>query len=344
MNMKTEQRWPAEWEPSKSVLMAWPHADTDWAYMLDEAQDCIARIAMAISGYARVVMVAPDIDEPRQSLIGRGADMSRFCLAELPTNDTWARDFGPITTVDADGHLIINDFQFNGWGLKFASDRDNMVTRGLWDKGVFDGAEYRNELSFTLEGGSIDIDADGSLLTTAECLLSPNRNGADSRADIEAKLAATLGTTHQIWLEHGYLAGDDTDSHVDTLARFLPGGIIAYTACDRADDEHYAELKLMEGELERARNAKGEPYRLVPLHIPEAIYDEDGQRLPATYANFLIVNGAILLPTYGQPEYDRRAVEALAKAAPQMAIVPVDCQALIRQHGSLHCATMQLLH
>ncbi len=342
MNMKTEQRWPAEWEPSRAVLMAWPHADTDWAYMLDEAQDCISRIAMAISARARVVMVAPDIDEPRRFLADRGADMSRFMLVQLPTNDTWARDFGPITTYDACGRLVINDFQFNGWGLKFASDRDNMVTRGLRDAGLFGDSQYRNELSFTLEGGSIDIDADGTLLTTAECLLSPNRNGADTRADIEAKLAVTLGAKHQVWLEHGYLAGDDTDSHVDTLARFLPGGIIAYTACDRTDDEHYAELKLMEGELERARNAQGEPYTLVPLYIPEAIYDDDGQRLPATYANFLIVNDAILLPTYGRPDYDRRAIDALSAAAPQMAIIPIDCQALICQHGSLHCATMQM--
>ncbi len=168
MNMKTEQRWPAEWEPSRAVLMAWPHADTDWAYMLDEGQDRISRIAMAISARARVVMVAPDIDEPRRFLADRGADMSRFMLVQLPTNDTWARDFGPITTYDACGRLVINDFQFNGWGLKFASDRDNMVTRGLRDAGLFGDSQYRNELSFTLEGGSIDIDADGQI---APCIL-----------------------------------------------------------------------------------------------------------------------------------------------------------------------------
>jgi len=341
--MKNDQRWPAEWEPVSAVLMAWPHAGTDWAYMLGDAQDCIVRIAMAISERVRVVMVAPDIDEPLDHLRRSGADLLRIRILKLPTNDTWIRDFGPISTVGIDGKIAINDFQFNGWGLKFASDRDNMITRGLADVGLFAGAEYRNELSFTLEGGSIDIDADGTLLTTAECLLSPNRNGADSRADIESKLRATLGTSHQIWLEHGYLAGDDTDSHVDTLARFLPGGIIAYTACDRPDDEHYAELSLMEAELRAARNSAGEPYRLVPLYIPDAICDEDGQRLPATYANFLIVNGALLLPTYGRPEHDRRAIEALSQAVPGLVIVPVDCQALIRQHGSLHCSTMQLL-
>lgn len=341
--MKTDLRWPAEWEAARSVLMAWPHADTDWAYMLDEAQDCISRIALAISSRARVVMVAPDAEQPRRWFLGMGADLDRFDFVELPTNDTWARDFGPITTLDADGHAIINDFQFNGWGLKFASDRDNMVTRGLIAKGILSDAAYRNELSFTLEGGSIDIDADGTLLTTAECLLSPNRNGADSRADIERKLACALGAKRQIWLEHGYLAGDDTDSHVDTLARFLPGGVIAYTACDRPDDEHYAQLRLMEDELRLAVNAEGEPYRLVPLYIPAPVYDADGQRLPATYANFLIINGAILLPTYGQPRHDRRAIEALTHAARGMEIVPIDCSALIRQHGSLHCATMQLL-
>ncbi|MCM1451752.1 MAG: agmatine deiminase family protein [Clostridium sp.] len=341
--MRSERRWPAEWEPCRAVILAWPHAGTDWAYMLDEAQDCIARIAMAISRRAAVVMLAPEPNEPCEFLMRRGANLRRIIFVEMPTNDTWARDFGPISTVSPDGRVTINDFQFNGWGLKFAANLDNMITGRMLKMGLFPKADYRNELSFTLEGGSIDIDEDGTLLTTAECLLSPNRNGALSRKEIELKLRQTLGAVGQIWLEHGHLTGDDTDSHVDTLARFLPGGKIAYAACDRADDEHFIDLQHMECELLLAKNSKGDPYDLVPLYIPDAIYDEDGQRLPATYANFLLLNGAILLPTYGQPKYDQMAIGALAKAAPQMEIVPIDCRALIRQHGSLHCATMQLL-
>lgn len=341
--MKNEVRWPAEWRPCRAVLMAWPHEDTDWAYMLADAQDCIARIALAISKYAKVVMAAPNVSEPQECFNRRGADMSRFFFAEMPTNDTWARDFGPISVIDADGNIAITDFQFNGWGLKFASNHDNLITKNLWEKGIFSSANYRNELSFTLEGGSIDIDDDGTLLTTAECLLSPNRNGANSRKDIEDKLQSTLGANRQIWLTHGALAGDDTDSHVDTLARFLPGGKIAYASCDREDDIHFGELKLMEEELRNARNSSGLPYELIPLPIPSPIFDEAGLRLPATYANFLIVNGAILLPIYGDKKYDAMAIDAISKAAPQMKIEPIDCRSLIQQHGSLHCATMQLL-
>lgn len=341
--MKNDLRWPAEWEPSRAVLMAWPHEDTDWAYMLDEAQDCIARIASAISRFAAIVMVAPCRNQPIEHLRRHNANMAKFRFVEMPTNDTWARDFGPICVIDKHCKIAVTDFQFNGWGLKFSSNYDNLITRNLWNNGIFENAEYRNELGFTLEGGSIDIDSDGTLLTTTECLLSPNRNGADSREEIEGKLQDALGATHQIWLEHGALAGDDTDSHVDTLARFLPEGKIAYAACDRRDDAHYAELKMMEDELKSARSSSGQSYDLVPLFIPEPIFDDTGLRLPATYANFLIVNGAILMPTYGDEKYDAMAIDALAKALPKMEIVPIDCRALIQQHGSLHCATMQLL-
>lgn len=341
--MKNDLRWPAEWEPCRAVLMAWPHADTDWAYMLDEAQDCIARIACAISRRAAVVMLAPDPNEPCRKMAKMGARLSHLLFVEMPTNDTWARDFGPISTIGPDGKITINDFQFNGWGLKFAADLDNLITRKMHNMGLFPMAEYNNHLSFTLEGGSIDIDSDGTLLTTAQCLLSPNRNGSDSRREIERRLQSALGAKHQIWLEHGFLSGDDTDSHVDTLARFLPGGKIAYTACDRQDDLHFSELQHMECELLLAENASGEHYELVPLYIPNPICDDLGMQLPATYANFLFVNNAIFLPTYGDAKYDQMAIDSLSEAVPQMKIIPIDCRALIQQHGSLHCATMQLL-
>ena len=333
-------RLPPEWAYNEYILLSWPHKDSDWAYMLDEVKVCFTEIVKAAIRYAKVLIVAPDISEVAHDLKGF-ADMDRISMIEMPTNDTWARDFGMICTVDSKGVVSINDFKFNGWGLKFAACHDNLITRNIIDAlAKSDNAIYANHMGFVLEGGSIDISDDGTLLTTCECLLSPNRNGELDKDEIEALLKNYLGCSRVLWLNHGYLEGDDTDSHVDTLARFLPGRKIAYTACDRLDDEHYIELSEMERELKDFANAEG--YELISLPIPEAIYDSEGLRLPATYANFLIINNAVLLPVYGDERYDAIAIDKFKRAVPGYDIVPINCIPLIRQHGSLHCVTMQI--
>lgn len=336
-------RLPPEWQQQDAVLLSWPHADTDWRYMLPQVQDCYKRLIGEIAKYARVLIAAPDVTEPKSALKGI-ADPARILYMQVPTNDTWTRDYGFITTIDDQQNCIVNDFKFNGWGLKFASDRDNMVScRILHSPLAMPGVQVRNRLNFVLEGGSIEIDEYGTLLTTSECLLSPNRNGGSTKDEIEKYLLEALGGLRILWLDHGYLEGDDTDSHIDTLARFLPGGIIAYTACDRPDDCHYAALKMMEQQLQRFRDHNGQAYRLVPLPIPHPIHDADGLRLPATYANFLLINGALLLPIYNDAHYDGEAMRRIDKAVGNaFEIVPIDCTALIQQHGSLHCATMQI--
>ena len=255
------------------------------------------------------------------------------------TNDTWARDHGPITLIDPDGRPLLFDFKFNGWGLKFAADKDNLITRRTLEAGLLQGT-YVNRLNFALEGGSIESDGRGTLLTTSECLLSPNRNGQMNRAEIEAYLKEQFNLRQVLWLDHGYLAGDDTDSHVDTLARLCPDDTIAYVRCTDTADEHYEALHLMEEQLKTFRTPEGKPYRLLPLPMADAIV-EDGERLPATYANFLVMNGAVLYPTYNQPANDAQAAQVLQKAFPGREVVGIDCRALIRQHGSLHCVTMQ---
>ncbi len=339
---KNSYRLPAEWEPNEYVLLSWPHQGSDWAYMLDEVEHCYIQIAKAISRYARLIIVAPDVSAVANALKGF-VDTKRVTFVEIPTNDTWARDFGMLCTVASDGSVRINDFKFNGWGLKFAACEDNLITRRLLDKGLgAENAEYVNRLNFVLEGGSIDVDGEGTLLTTSHCLLSPNRNGASTKEEIEAVLKEALGCRRVLWVDHGDLEGDDTDSHIDTLARFLPGQIIAYSACDRPDDCHYGELKKMEEELARFTTAEDKPYRMVDLPIPNAIYDEEGARLPATYANFLLINGAVIVPVYGDAYYDKLAMEKIKAAMPLYDIVGVDCRALIKQHGSLHCVTMQI--
>ena len=332
----TNKIFPAEWAPQQFVQLTWPHADTDWAYMLDEVQACFKNIAREIAKRQRLVIVAPDIEDVRCQIADE-VNMDNIDFVELPSNDTWARDHGGITIFE-DGKPVVLDFQFNGWGLKFAADKDNLITERLYQAGHLFG-ELRSCRNFVFEGGSIESDGEGTLLTTSECLLSPNRNATMTRSDIEAYLLDTLGAKQLLWLDHGYLAGDDTDSHIDTLARLCPDNTILYVKCEDESDEHYEALHNMEEQLKTFRTLDGKPYRLIALPMAHPAYEED-ERIPATYANYLVINGAVLVPTYGT-DLDAVALAQVQKAFPQHEIVGIDCQALIRQHGSLHCVTMQ---
>jgi agmatine deiminase len=268
-----------------------------------------------------------------------GVAQARVRLHNIASNDTWARDHGPVTVMD-DGQPLLLDFTFNGWGGKFDATLDNLITHQLHTAGAF-GAIPMRTIDLVLEGGSIESDGAGTLLTTAQCLLTPTRNPQYNRADIEDCLRSVLGCERFLWLEHGALAGDDTDSHIDTLARLCSADCIAYVACDDPTDEHYTELKTMEAELEAFRTRDGKPYHLVPLPWPKPRFAADGRRLPATYANFLIINGAVLLPTYDDPA-DPEAAARLAQCFPDREIISIPCLPLILQYGSLHCVTMQL--
>ena len=284
----------------------------------------------------KLLIVCPDETAVREQL--GEVDYDRVIFREMDTNDTWARDHGGISVFD-EGTPMLYDFVFNGWGLKFASDKDNLITRQAVKVGFLNG-RYVNRLGFVLEGGSIESDGLGTLLTTSECLLSPNRNGQMSRDEIEDYLCSVFHLKQVLWLDHGYLAGDDTDSHVDTLARLCSPDTIAYVQCTDTQDEHYEALHQMEEQLKTFRTLNGNPYRLLALPMVDKI-EEEGERLPATYANFLIMNDAVLYPTYRQPENDQRAKEVLQEAFPEYEIVGIDCRTLIKQHGSLHCVTMQ---
>lgn len=332
-------RLPAEWEEQDGVLLAWPHAASDWAPYLEAATATFAEIALQISRYERVVIVAPELAPVQAALRAAGVDPARVTLVELPTNDTWSRDFGPITIYNDDRPQLL-DFGFNGWGLKFASNFDNRVTHELLTRGQFGSLPCR-PVGLVLEGGSLESDGEGTLLTTSECLLNPNRNPHLDRYGLEQALNRLLGVNHQLWLDHGYLAGDDTDSHIDTLARLAPNDTILYVACDDPADEHFPALRAMAEQLRSFRTRNGLPFRLLPLPWPAARHDEDGQRLPATYANFLVINGAVLVPTYADPR-DAEALATVGQAFPGRAVIGIDCSVLILQHGSLHCVTMQL--
>lgn len=332
---------PAEWAPQRFVQLTWAHADTDWAYMLDKVNSCFVNIAVEIAKREQVLIVCASEKDVRKQL-GKYAGQiinDNFVFVELPSNDTWARDHGGITVME-NGKPTIFDFTFNGWGLKFAANHDNQITRQLYEKGIFGNeTAYRDCLSIVLEGGSIESDGIGTLLTTAQCLLSPNRSNR-TKAEMETLLTDLFGLKRVLWLHHGYLAGDDTDSHIDTLARFCDEKTIAYVQCLDKQDEHYDELQKMEQELQQFRTTDNRPYRLIALPMADEVRDENDERLPATYANFLIINGAVLMPTYNSPK-DETAKQQLQEAFPDREIVGVNCLPLIKQHGSLHCVTMQ---
>lgn len=328
---------PAEWFPQSAVQLTWPHAGTDWAPILDEVIPCFVSIAKEIMKREKLVVVCPDTLEVKEQL---GVfDEERVRFVELPTNDTWARDHGGISVFDPLG-MMVYDFVFNGWGMKFAANKDNLITRNLYQAGVFaEEIQLVNMAPFVLEGGSIESDGQGTLMATAECLLSVNRNEYLQREEIEHYLKDVFGVKRILWIENGYLAGDDTDSHVDTLARFCSEDTIAYVKCEDESDEHYDELLAMEEEIKAFRQENGDPYRLISLPMADEIVWE-GERLPATYANFLIMNGAVLLPFYNSPK-DEQARKALQMAFPDREVVGINCLPLIKQHGSLHCVTMQ---
>jgi agmatine/peptidylarginine deiminase len=323
-------------------MLTWPHDRSDWAPNLTQAEQTFAAIASAVSRFERLLIVCRD-EAHRISVAGQlaaaGVPVESSLLYLAQSNDTWARDHGPITVVCGEERRLL-DFRFNGWGGKYPAGLDDAITCALAAQNAF-GATPRQSVDMVLEGGAIEVDGSGTLLTTERCLLAPTRNPGMSRHDIERQLSDLLGLNRVLWLKHGYLAGDDTDSHIDTLARFCDRDTIAYVACDDPADEHFTELAAMESELRALRTPAGAPYRLVPLPMPRAQYDEDGGRMPATYANFLIINGAVLVPVYNDSA-DDIALRRLEPCFPGREIIGINCQPLIHQHGSLHCVTMQI--
>lgn len=336
-------RLPAEWESQAALMLTWPHEAGDWGDALPAAERCLEEIASAAARFQPLLISGRDaghVARIRNRLIDIGVPGDRLILGEAASNDIWVRDHGPITVIRPGGDAQLLDFCFNGWGERHASDLDDWLTRRLTEGGVFGAGSYRR-IQWVLEGGSIDADGFGTVLTTTACLLNPNRNPGANREQIEEQLLARLGVRRVLWLEHGWLEGDDTDSHVDMLARFVSRDTIAHAVCDDPNDPHHEPLAQLQEELQSLRTTCGEPYRLIPLPLPAPRYDGNGNRLPATYANFVFINGAVLVPAYDDPN-DAVAAARLAASCGDREIVSVHAGGLIQQGGSLHCATMQL--
>jgi agmatine/peptidylarginine deiminase len=334
------RRLPAEWEPQSGVLVAWPHEGTDWAMDLDAVETAYAGLVSAISGRTTAVVIVPNAALAQRAgrfLVAAGADSRRIRFVEAEYDDTWLRDSGPITAVN-DGRFELLDFSFTGWGGKFGASRDDRLVEALVKRGVFRDASH-HRFEFALEGGAIESDGAGTILTTWQCLAQ--RHPDASHPQLSEFLCSALGAHRVLGLATGYLEGDDTDAHIDTLARFAPGDSIVHQSCDDPNDVHHVPLAAMAAELAALRTADGRPYRLRRLPWPRPIHDRDGRRLAASYANYLIVDGAILVPAYGDP-VDAFAARVIEAAYPGRVAVQVPCRPFIEQNGSLHCLTMQL--
>ncbi|MEO7324965.1 MAG: agmatine deiminase family protein [Dokdonella sp.] len=337
--MTARFRLPAEWEPQAAVVIAWPNAGTDWAARLDRIEIAYVALAAAIARFEPVLICVPDAQVCARAsslLATAGVDASRLHFVEVPYDDTWLRDSGPLTLADGAGYCLV-DFRFTGWGGKFEGGRDDRLIEALIERGVFHASAHRR-IDWALEGGAIESDGKGTILTTWRCL--HQRHPDMSREDLSARLVDAFNAERVLWLDYGYLEGDDTDAHIDTLARLAPDDAIVFQTCDDPADPHYAELARMQEELAKLRTADGRPYRLHPLPWPRAIVDE-GRRLASSYANYLIVNGAVLMPAYGDVA-DVVAARIIASAHPGREVVLIDARPLIWQNGSVHCLTMQL--
>ena len=332
---------PAEWQPQSAVLLTWPHAETDWQPWLADIEKTYCDIAVAISRFQLVVIACHNKQIETKvltQLSNLEVDLTKLRTFIAPCNDTWARDHGPITITNAQGESCICDFTFNAWGNKYQANLDDLITTSLIQQEFCQLQNYRN-IDLILEGGSIESDGQGTLLTTETCLLNPNRNNDLSKDELEKALIEVLGVKQVHWLSHGYLPGDDTDAHIDTLARFSPDGIV-YVAAN-TDDEVGIELNKMAEELAELTNVEGNKYQLYPLPMPTQVLNKEGEPLPATYANYLIINNAVLVPTYNDPN-DDAALAIVGQAYPDREIIGIDCRTVIEQFGSLHCLTMQL--
>lgn len=325
-------RLPAQWEEQEFIQIIFPHKNTHWNEYFNDAINNFVNIVLAIQKYQKVLIIANQLSYIKSLFKNK----TNLTFVHIDSNDTWSRDIAGIT-VEQNNILTVLDFQFNGWGGKFEYKKDNLITSWLNLNGLLQGYKYK-QIDFILEGGSIDSNGNNIILTTSKCLLNKNRNKHLQKKDIQIILEKYLGAKKVLWLDYGAIKGDDTDSHIDTLARFVNSNTIVYQTCNDKNDENYKSLKSMEIQLKTFTNLNDKKFKLIPLpHIKPIYYQQD--RLPATYANFLIINNSVLVPTYKNIN-DNKALDIFQKVFPTRDIIGIDCNTLIKQHGSLHCVTM----
>lgn len=330
---------PAEWEPQAAVWLTWPVNETTWPGIFERIPPKFAEIASIVSRHEEVRINCSDAlqESARAHLRRAGADMERVRLFDHPSNDAWCRDHGPIFVKnDATGEVALTDWEYNAWGGKYPPfDDDNAIPRRI----AASLQMRRFPVPAVMEGGSLEVDGRGSLLTTTQCLKNPNRNPELSQAEIEELLGAYLGLETFYWLNEG-IAGDDTDGHVDDIARFLPSGGVVCVVSEDENDADYRPLRENLERLESFRDQEGRPFEIIRLPMPEPVYFK-GERMPASYANYLVINEGVLMPAFSQPERDERAVAILEGCFPGRTVYKVECTDLVVGLGTLHCISQQ---
>jgi agmatine deiminase len=328
---------PAEWTPHEATWLAWPHDPVTWPERVPQVERAYVQMIRALAPHERVELLVKDAETRRRAhdMLKAAGVHGGVRIHDLATADSWIRDFGPTFVRDAQGDVAMVDWRFNAWGNKYETL--------LRDDGVPPRLESivgcrRFEVDVVMEGGSIEVNGAGTVLTTEQCLLNPNRNPHLDRSRVEAVLRENLGVDQVLWLKEG-IVGDDTDGHIDDLARFVDPTTLVAAVEEDPGDENHAILQDNLGRLRGFRDPSGRPFRVVALPMPGRVGDAEG-RLPASYANFYIGNGAVLLPVFGHPN-DARAEKVLKGLFPRREIVPIRCEDLVWGMGTLHCVTQQ---
>ncbi len=333
----TEVRLKAEWEEQSAIMLTLPKLEESWYRDFPEIEDSILEIVKEISQDQKVILSSIEKIKITEKLSSLGANLNNINIFEIEADDIWARDHGPITVFENSKKKFL-DFTFNGWGNKFIAQKDNMINSRLKQEKVFDNLET---IDFILEGGSIETDGQGTIMTTSECLLNSNRNIGFSKEQIEEILKKYLNAKRILWLNSGFLSGDDTDCHIDNLARFAPNNTIIYITEKNPSDIHFEPLQKMKKEILNFRQINNQEYNFFELPLPKPIFDKEGIRLPASYANFLIINTKVLLPIFNDPS-DLEALNVLQQCFPTREIIPINGHNLIIGRGGIHCVTMQI--
>ncbi|RDU65423.1 agmatine deiminase family protein [Helicobacter sp. MIT 14-3879] len=320
----SKAKFKAEWEKQQAIILAMPHKNSDWKPYLKQAQNKVIELIKHISRFEKVIVIY-EFDNDIKNI----QNLANVVFIKLKTNDTWCRDFAPLSLVK-NNKLILLDFIFNSWGMKYSANFDNLVSKEIFKANIFKNATFKQK-NFILEGGSIDSNGE-VILTTSKCLLDYNRNKL-SKKKIEKKIKKYLNVSEIFWLDNGEIIGDDTDCHIDNLARFISKDTIVYLKCNDKKDYHYKPLCAMENELKKL------PFKIIPIPMPKPIFYKN-KRLPASYINFLFINNAILLPIFND-KMDKEVIAIFKGFLKDREIIPVDSRVFLRQGGGIHCLSMQ---
>jgi agmatine deiminase len=321
-----------EWAQQEAVILVWPDKNTDWQPWLDDVQNVYLNIIESLNQASTNIVLLVRSNEIKNCLSNLKKS-SKVLIVSAQYNDTWVRDYGFLSCANESGLQPI-EFTFNGWGQKFDATKDNKINQHVLSQLC---QQPIKSIDLVVEGGALEVDQDGTLLSTEFCLSNPKRNGDKSIVSYQQDFQKSLGVKQSIILQNGHLDGDDTDGHIDTLVRFTPDrGLVIQSAFNRPNDNHFEGLTALVKECRQVLPT----HQIFELPLPH-IVNSQGHRLPASYANFLISNQHILCPIYQQTE-DKLAVDVIQSAYPDFTIVPINCLPLVQQFGSLHCISMQI--